>query len=231
MILPVSDPDRDVSPYDVAEGVSGRSVDPLWMRFARKLGVDRAIGFAVAGRLWQVVSGPITQAFLLLYFTDQQRGFYYAFLYLIALQAFVELGFQVVLINLSSHEWSKLTFSDGRLDGDSTAICRLGSLWQKSRTWYLFASLVFTLAVSVFGYEFLGAKESGTPQVNWTVPWMVFVIVHGLHLTLVPAIGILEGCGQIAHLNKYRVWQGVLGSVVVWLLMWQGFGLWSLVGE
>ena len=136
-----------------------------------------------------------------------------------------------MLINLSSHEWSKLTFSDGRLDGDSTAICRLGSLWQKSRTWYLFASLVFTLAVSVFGYEFLGAKESGTPQVNWTVPWMVFVIVHGLHLTLVPAIGILEGCGQIAHLNKYRVWQGVLGSVVVWLLMWQGFGLWSLVGE
>ena len=42
---------------------------------------------------------------------------------------------------------------------------------------------------------------------------------------------ILEGCHQIAVVNRIRCFQAVIGTMVVWLAISSGSGLWALVGS
>ena len=96
-----SDGQQNSSPYDVA-----RSPDAdrrsLLRRCALRLGVDRAIGFAVLARFWQLLTGPVTQLLIVFCLTEVEQGYYYAFMNLLAMQIFVELGLHVVLISYTS---------------------------------------------------------------------------------------------------------------------------------
>lgn len=194
-----------------------------------RFGISEAVAYAVGSRLWQVVSGPVTQVFLLLYFTEEARGFYYTFLELIAMQVFAELGLKVVLISVASHEWSALKYENKVLTGPAQSLRRLGSLFRKSLGWYALASVVFVVVVGFAGLQTLESRQSNEVIV-WYSQWIWFSLVCGLHLTLAPMIGILEGCGQIRFLSRCRFVQAILGSVVVWALLWMGLGLWCLIG-
>lgn len=208
------------------------------VRLARAIGMDRAVGFAVLARFWQLLTGPVTQLLIVLSFTESTQGYYYAFSYLLGMQIFVELGLHVVIINVASHEWSRLSLQNGRLHGDSTAMMRLVALGQLTFRWYLIAAVLFVAVVAVAGFFFFTDSIrlkliTGTAleQIPWLSPWLVLVLLTGLQLTLLPLTAILEGCNQLAVINRVRLWQNVAGTLTVWLLVISGAGLWSLSGS
>lgn len=202
------------------------------MRMARKLSIDRAVGFAVLARFWQLLTGPITQLLIVFCFNEIQQGYYYAFMNLLAMQVFVELGLHVVIINVASHEWLGLQFTNDGIEGDSQKISRLVSLGRTSFRWYAVASVLFIAAVSVLGCLFFLDLQTGPTgwltTSNWVLPWLVLVALTGLQLILLPLSAILEGCDQLPTINRIRFWQGVAGSLVVWACMFAGLGLWAL---
>ncbi len=207
--------------------------------FARRLGLDRAVGFAVLARFWQLLTGPVTQLLIVFSFTIVEQGYYSVFLNLLAMQIFAELGLHVVLINLSSHEWAGLRLEDGRIVGDSEGRSRLISLGRTAVAWYAVAAALFVVVVSAFGFWFFEDSEAirvaksdlqQVTEVDWITPWFVLVLINGLQLALLPLTAILEGCGQLPVVNRVRFWQGVAGTVIVWLLVSGGFGLWALSG-
>ena len=65
-------------------------------KFLTRFGVDGAVGFAVASKIWQLLTGPITQFLLVVRFTPALQDYYYAFNNLLGLQVFVELGLHEV---------------------------------------------------------------------------------------------------------------------------------------
>ncbi|MDG2131117.1 MAG: hypothetical protein P8K08_24170, partial [Fuerstiella sp.] len=73
------------------------SVD-LLERLGTRFGVDRAVGYAVAARGWQLLTGQLTMLLIVFCLTEVEQGYYYAFFYLLAMQIFVELGLHVVII-------------------------------------------------------------------------------------------------------------------------------------
>lgn len=204
---------------------------------AKRYGVDRAVGYALAARVWQLLTGQITALLIVFCLTKFEQGYYYAFLYLLAMQIFVELGLHVVLINVASHEWSQLNTVDGRVKGDSRARFRLASLCSAAVRWYGFAALAFVAVVSVagcvyFSYEVSSAQPVTQPDtVHWLAPWLTLVVLTALQLALLPMTSILEGCGQLPTINRIRFRAGVAGSFVVWALMSTGFGIWALCGS
>jgi len=124
-------------------------------RWLNRLEMDRAVFYSVSGRAWQFVAGPVTILLIAFYFTPELQGYFYTFASLLALQTFVELGLQVVIINVSSHEWARLSLDDrGHLTGDPRALSRLVSLGRKVAVWYGAASLVFVVGVGVAGVAF-----------------------------------------------------------------------------
>lgn len=197
-------------------------------RFLRRCEVDRAVVYALLSRVWQVAAGPITIILIAGYFSPEVQGFYYTFASLLALQSFVELGFYVVIINVTSHEWSRLIInSHGCLEGHPEALSRLISLGRLICKWYAVVSIVFIICVSVAGYFFF--SQSDYPGVHWRAPWFWIVACTGLLLWMLPFNSMLEGCNQVAAINLFRFVQTLLASLAFWLALAWHWGLWAAV--
>lgn len=230
---------RDDSEAEVSRKTTIDSQTSIFMkRTLRKAGVDGAVGFAVLAKLWQLLTGPLTQLIMVLSFSKATQDYYYAFSSMLGMQIFVELGLSIVLISVSSHEWSRLSLQDGKIVGDASAKSRLISLGRMMLRWYGTAALIFAATITMAGFLFFSETSSagtgGSPireKVAWLTPWIALVIVNGLQLPLLPLTAILEGCNQLSVINRVRFWQGVAGTVVMWLALTSGFGLWSLVAS
>lgn len=199
-----------------------------WPRRAlNRLEVDRAVFYAVAGRAWQLLAGPVSMVLIAFTFTAEVQGYYYTFASLLALQSFVELGLHVVLINLASHEWARLDLRQSVPSGDAVALARLGNLARQAVRWYGLAAVIFMIGAGAFGAFFF--SRSGDASVSWRLPWFAAVVLSGLSLWFLPRIALLEGCNQVVTVNRMRVVQGVTATLAVWAAILAGAQLWAVV--
>ena len=199
-------------------------------RLLNRMEIDRAVFYAVAGRAWQLLAGPVTIVMIAQFFTPEVQGFYYVFSSLLALQMFVELGFQYVIINAASHEWSHLRFdSSGLIVGDERARSRLTSLARGVVRWYAAAGVIFVIGAGAAGVVFLSQQQAA--GVNWRMPWLVLVVLQGISFSLLGWIALLEGCRQVAAVNRFRLVQVMLGHLTVWSCMALGAELWTVVAS
>ena len=152
------------------EGRNERTTRRSWpRRFLNRLEVDQAVFFAVAARAWQFIAGPVTLVLIGTYFSPALQGYFYTFASLLALQSFVELGLHVAIINVTSHEWSKLGLDEhGRLIGDSKSLSRIVSLGHLIGKWYAVASVLFVVTAGTGGAIFFSLKPAD--DVDWYNP-------------------------------------------------------------
>lgn len=194
-------------------------------RMLNRAEVDRAVFYAVLGRAWQFLAGPVTMLLIASYFTPELQGYFYTFWSLLALQTFAELGLANLLTHLASHEWAKLRVEErGRLAGEPEALSRLVSLGRLALRWYVAAGLLFAVATGAAGLVFF--SQESRPGIDWMAPWLAVVALSGLSLMLLPFYGLLEGCNQAATINKYRIVQVLSGHLLVWVLIPLGAELW-----
>ena len=75
-------------------------------------GVNRAVGYSLLARGWQVIAGPISILLVTKFFSLEEQGFYYTFASILALQVFFELGLAFVIMQFSSHEFATLAWGE-----------------------------------------------------------------------------------------------------------------------
>lgn len=202
-----------------------RNISELARRCIVGLDMDRAVVFGLAARLWQFFTGPITAILVTSYFSGDAQGYYYTFASFLAMQSFVELGLHTIVIYFASHEWASLRLdSEGNIGGEPAALNRLAALSRSLVRWYAGVALLFVPGVSIVGYFFF---RSGPPEVDWLAPWLVVVALSGLSLWLLPFFAILEGCQQLAEVNRFRFGLGALANVFVWISLIFGADLWT----
>jgi O-antigen/teichoic acid export membrane protein len=202
-------------------------LDPF-IKLLKWLEVDRAVMFAVLSKVWSLFAAPITLLLISFYLKPEVQGIYYTFLSLIALQSFIELGFCIVITQFASHEWASLKLdSTGFISGDEHARMRLISLGRLVFKWYAGMSLIFILLVGTGGYLFL--SQSPDPDIPWKGPWFALVLVAGLQVWALPFLSLLEGCGQVHTIYRFRFIQGAIATLAIWLAMSWGLGLWMAV--
>lgn len=225
------------TPFHVADTVVRTFlIDPHESMFDRlrrllnRLEVDQAVFFSVAVRAWQLVAGPVVMLLVASYFAPDTQGFYFTFTRLLGLQAFVELGLRVVLLNVASHEWASLGLDEaGRIVGDPSARQRLVALGRASIAWFCGAALVFAAGVGAIGVRFF-ATSASSAMVEWRWPWIVLVVVTSAQIVLIPLLSILDGCRQMPVVNCYRFVQAVTATLAGIACIVSGSGLWTGVG-
>lgn len=198
------------------------------IKFLKWLEVDRAVMFAVLSKVWSLFAAPITLLLIAFHLEPEIQGLYYTFLSLIALRTFLELGFAIAITQFASHEWAHLQLDNcGNISGDAGAHVRLISLGRLVFKWYAWASVVFIFLVGIAGYLFL--SQSISPNLLWKGPWLSLVLCAGLQFWTLPFLSLLEGCGQVQTIYRFRFVQGIIMTLAIWLAMSLGFGLWMAV--
>jgi hypothetical protein len=197
------------------------------LSFARAAGMDSAVVFTVAQRVWMLASGPITLLLVARGLTPTEQGYYYAFASVLGLQILFELGLIAVVIQFASHEMVSLRWLGGaRLEGDERALGRLASLLRGASLWYAAAAAITLLLVFPGGA--LMFSRRGSSGVRWLVPWLWVVVVSGGRLILSPVLAMLEGCGRVAAVARLRTTSNILGTVLMWgalLANWRLFAV------
>jgi hypothetical protein len=199
-------------------------------RLLQKAGLDQAVVFTLLTKAWQAAAGAVTLLLIATYFAPDVQGYYYTFSSLLALQAFVELGLYIVIVNLASREWGKLRITDtGIVAGDAAALSRLASLIRFVAKWYTGVSVLFVLGVGVAGYTFF--LYSHPSEIAWRAPWLTVVVLAAAQLWLMPMLSLLEGCNQVVELNRFRLAQSIVETFTMWGMFTAGAGLWVAVGS
>ncbi len=196
-------------------------------QFLKWIGVDRAVAYFILDKVWRLFAGLTTMLMISHFLSPEAQGFYFTFISLLALQAFVELGFSLVITPFASHEWVSLSWDGkGSIRGEEKALSRLVSLGQLVVKWYVCASLLLVSFVSLAGFYFFSQQpDSG---IGWQEPWFVAVFLAGVQLCYLPFYSILEGCQQIKNAYLFRLIKAVFGSLAIWLVMYFGGSLWMV---
>lgn len=188
--------------------------------------VDRAVLFSILGKIWGLSTGPVTALLIAWHFTPEIQGYYYTFGNILALQVFVELGLGIVLVQFTSHEWSRLRLDpSGQIVGDEEALSQLISIARVGSKWYQAGGILAAFGLSLGGYFFF----SGSPShgVSWFWAWLCLCGLAGINICLVPVWSLLEGCNQVSQLYTFRFVQSLCYTLAIWMAIHSGAGLWT----
>lgn len=203
------------------------ALEPVATRLLRRVGIDRAVGFAVLGRAWSALAGLVTLVLMTRCLSPEQQGYYVTFGSVLATAVFFELGLALVLMQFASHERAGLDWTAaGTLDGDPAAKRRLASLLQMSAKWYAIIGAVFVGFLLPLGLGFFG--RHGSAAMNWQAPWVWIICVSGASLALMSVVAVLEGCGLIAEIVRLQMWQNIAGSLLLWFALLHHWGLYAV---
>ena len=196
-------------------------------RLKHFLGLDRAIAWTLAARLWSMAAGVATLLLIAHYLSPAQQGYYYTFSSLVALQVFFELGFSYVVLQLASHERARLTIADREVLGDSVSQARLASVFQTSLRWYSVMALIMACTLVPAGLYFFRLGNRFSAVEGWELPWCIMALAASFNLLVDPVFSFLEGCGLVSEVAHMRFGQAVLSSLFAWTALVTHHGLFA----
>ena len=112
-------------------------------RLGRLIQLDRTLLFALASRVWQSASGPITVALILRHLSPGQQGIWYTLWTIVGVQAFFELGLLNVLVSQAGH-------ARAAEDGESSN-SRLRQLTHSALIWFAGAAILYAVTALSYG--------------------------------------------------------------------------------
>jgi O-antigen/teichoic acid export membrane protein len=180
----------------------------LFQAAAAKLGIDRAVRWTLLTQSLRFLTGPITMFLMVHFLTPEIQGYAYTFGGVLALSIFLEMGFSQNILQFASHEYSHLQMDlRRRLSGNDRALSRLVSLGRLSFKYYGIAAVVFFILLSIGGRWFF--QTSDNVGVSWSGPWYLACVAAALTLAINPCWALIEGCNQIAEIEKFRFYSSL----------------------
>jgi len=218
----------DTSPSSPAVETLPRAVHRGLRRMAQAIGLDRAVGFTVFGRIIQGLGSVVNVLLILHFLTLPMQGYYYALWSVVALQSVFELGFSFVILQVAAHERVHLQFHpDGAISGDPVAHVRLASLLQRTVRWYTVACLLMGAALLAGGMRFFSLHQVPEHPGLWIWPLRMTVVACMIIFAMGPVLSFLEGCGQVTTVARARFFQSVVSALAAWTAMITHHGLFA----
>ena len=212
-----------------SQPTASSTFDRLLAILSGTLGLDRAVVFTLLARGWSASAGLISLTLITRFLTRAEQGYYYTFYSLVALQIVFELGFSVVILQTASHEAAHLHISPaGAVTGPPEPHARLASVLQKAVRWYTMAGLAMAVILYPVGHFFFHRQDLKQPLGNpvaWGLAWALVVIATCFTFQVDPLFSFLEGCGYVANVQRTRLAQAVLGSLLGWTALSLHHGL------
>ncbi len=194
--------------------------------------IDRTLVYALSGRIWQILSGPVTIVLLVRMLTDGERGIYCTLIGLASLQNFFELGYLNVLISQAGRaigesptQVTSSTAETSLTERPPDAHVAIAGLLHASTHWFRIVSLMFFIvAIAVGSYSLRANRE----PIAWFGPMLVYLCFAATNFFLAPRLAIMEGAGGRSTVYRMQLCQFFTGTFAVWLSLSLGGKLWTL---
>jgi hypothetical protein len=184
------------------------------------LGGHAAAIYGATGRLWLVLTGPVTIVVLAVHFSPYAQGYFFTFMSLAAARTVAELGLGQVIIVKVAHLCPPSNPPD-------TVPPRVAGLIRFAAKWFAGAGFIVGALLCLGGSFLLGANE-GLPIAQWLPPWIALSWLVGLDVALSGLLFPLEGAGHIRSVYFCRMVRSFLNSIALWLSIMLGLQLWSI---
>lgn len=172
----------------------------------------------LAQRGWQAFSGLLTLYLVTQCLSPEDQGYYYTITSLIGVLLALDFGLTNVLVPFAAKH-SPL----GTGDGES-----FYGIGKYATRWFLITGLLMLLFIPV-GIFFLGLNENSGEGKHLPMLWSLAVIAAMANYVMSPYVLLLEGAGEVRQVYQSRLKQGVLASLLMWLVLISGWGLFAVV--
>jgi O-antigen/teichoic acid export membrane protein len=190
-------------------------------------GLDSAVLSTLMWRVSMAVTGLGTLALVTKAINPVEQGYYFTFESVVSLRIVAELGLSQIIIQMASHEFASLHWnSNGLIEGSLSAQARLGRLFRSSVRCYVWLGAILALVLVLGGSLFF--KNGPQAGISWTGPWLVLSVATVTNFIGLPITALLEGLGKITEVMRLRIVDVVISSLVLWMGLLNGFGLWAL---
>jgi hypothetical protein len=190
-------------------------------RVRRLLSRHAAVIYGIIGRLWLVLTGPLTIVVLAIHFTPYAQGYFFTFMSLAAARTVAELGLgQVIIVKLAQ-------LSSPTMNPADTVPPRVAGLIRFAAKWFAGAGFVVGVLLCLVGTLLIGSGD-GLPKSEWLPPWVALSWLVGLDVALSGLLFPLEGAGQVKSVYFCRMVRSFVNSLVLWLFILLGLQLWSI---
>ena len=159
--------------------------------------------------------------------SDEEQGYYYTMLSIVAFQTLAELGFNAGLTHFVAHEWARLRLEGGVVVGAVDAQARMRSLLRIALAWTA-CSAVLLIVVLGFGGAYFLASAQHIGAVAWQTPWWVLcfcLVPSSISMTM---RSIAEGVDSVVISQRAALISSVFSSAAGWLALILGAGLYIL---
>jgi O-antigen/teichoic acid export membrane protein len=191
-----------------------------------KFGIDGAIAFTVLSRIIQAFGSIGSVVFIGIFLSGDERGYFYTFSSILAIQVFFELGLSGIITQYTAHEFAYLKWVGNALEGDDYYRSRLSSLLRFFIKWFGIISVLLFFLLLAAGFYFFSSYNKGL-QVQWQNPWIILCLATSLNLFIDPILAFIDGLGEVKDMAKVRLVQRTANVLLLILFFVLGFGLYS----
>lgn len=199
------------------------------VRLARKIGMDGAIAYSSAARIFQAFAGVVSVFVLAYFLSGPEQGYYFTFNSILAAQIFFELGFTGIMTQYVAHEVVHLNLNESYIyEGEERFKSRLAYLVRFCLKWYIVVAVLFFAIIVVVGFVYFGRFASSEDNINWQAPWILLSFSTAIKLFQSPFTAIYTGLGKVKEMNKIAFYQQLIIPISQWVLFACGLKLYVI---
>lgn len=188
---------------------------------------DSATIYSLSSIILRFATGPVTILLVASSLSQEEQGFYFAFFNALALNQILEAGIGFVLIQAISHKMSGLAFNK-TIEGSSYSVSVVFDRIAFLLSWFLILAVFTATGVFAFGLYLFGGYSG---SIDWWTPWVLFSLVNAFSLFGLSFSHIVEGLQRPQIAFKIQFFSSITSSIVLWLSLSYGLGLFSIVAS
>lgn len=194
----------------------------------RAAGLDSPVTLVLLTRAVQLAAAPVTLWMVATRRPLAEQGLYFILWNAQALTQLLELGVGNLLVHIAGHESARLKLTKGgSITGDEGARTRLLGALADAQRWYLRFAMWFVLLVGTGG-ALIFRPASRDDAGSFVVPWLITIGFTAAYFTLIPRLCTIEGSGGLIPVQRMRLVQVTLASVLHWFVLWRWGALWAV---
>ncbi len=198
----------------------------ILIKIAGKIGMDGAIAYSSAARIFQAFAGVVSVFVIATFLSSPEQGYFFTFNSILAIQIFFELGFTGIMTQYVAHEAVHLNLNNANYyEGEERYKSRLAYLVRFCLKWYSLIALLFLIVIIVVGLAYFGRYASPNDNVNWYAPWFLLSFSTAIKLFQSPFTAIFTGLGKVKEMNKITFYQQLIIPISQWVLFACGLKL------